>query len=81
MIVLLDGLKTVVNYLIALMDGKFTASVADFNETDPSSLSYIKNKPTSDDALALAIEMELVSPVVSEAGTLFTDENGKLYLI
>lgn len=32
-----------------------------------------------DDTLAIAVDMELVSPVAAEDGSIYTDENGALY--
>lgn len=54
-------------------------SVADWNETDENSLSYIKNKPYEVDALEIVTELGLVSPVEAEDGSVYTDENGALY--
>lgn len=52
---------------------------ADWNESDPTSLSYIKNKPDENDALIIAVETGLVSPAAAEDGSIYTDENGVLY--
>lgn len=32
-----------------------------------------------EDALAIAMEMELVSPVAADDGSIYTDENGAMY--
>lgn len=56
-----------------------TSIQPDWAETDETSLSYIKNKPDENDALALVTEMGLVEPVAAEDGSIYTDENGVVY--
>lgn len=53
----------------------------DFKQDDPSKGDYIKNKPkiTTDDAIEIAVETGLISPVAAEDGSIYTDENGVLY--
>lgn len=38
-----------------------------------------KSEIEDDDALAIVMEMELVSPVSADDGSIYTDENGALY--
>lgn len=52
---------------------------ADWNETDETQSDYIKNKPSDIDAMELAMEFELISPVADENGSIYTDENGAIY--
>ena len=41
----------------------------------------IARVPTEDDALALVVEMGLVSPTVADDGSIYTDENGVIYTL
>ena len=50
-------------------------SQADWNQIDNTQPDFIKNKPDEDDAIELLIEMNIVEPVVSEDGSIYTDEN------
>lgn len=52
---------------------------SDWKETDESSLSFIKNKPNEDDALALLMETGFIEPVTAADGSVFVDSNGALY--
>lgn len=52
---------------------------SDWEQSDPEARDYIKNKPDADDAMALAVEMGLVIPVVADDGLVYTDENGVVY--
>lgn len=57
---------------------------ADWNQNDESAIDFIKNKPdemTKDDALELLVELNIVSPVTNEDGSIYTDENGAIYTI
>lgn len=56
-------------------------SQADWNQIDNTQPDFIKNKPDEDDAIELLIEMNIVEPVVSENGSIYTDENDAIYTI
>jgi hypothetical protein len=46
---------------------------------DETSPAFIKNKPDEFDALEILVEMNMVSPTVSDDNSVFTDENGAIY--
>lgn len=48
---------------------------ADWNENDETAIDYIKNKPNENNAIRLAIETELISPVATASGEILTDNN------
>lgn len=52
---------------------------SDWDETNESSLAFIKNKPDENDALELLTEMNIIDPVVADDGSIYTDENGALW--
>ena len=56
---------------------------SDWNQNDETALDYVKNKPEiaieEEDAVTIATELNLVSPVAAEDGSIYTDENGVLY--
>lgn len=54
---------------------------ADFAITDRTSPSYIKNKPSQDEAIELLAEAEVVQPMADENGALYVDNNNALYVI
>ena len=56
-------------------------SKADWDQTDETASDYIKNKPDEADAIELVTEMGLVSPLASDDGSIYTDENGALYTL
>lgn len=56
-------------------------SQADWDQTDSTKPDYIKNKPDENDALELVSEMGLAEPVLSEDGSVYTDNNGVLYTL
>ena len=71
-------IKTILN-AIKLMVAR---SVADWDQTDPKQLNYIKNKPkeaTDEDAIALLTEAGVIDPVVDENNATYVDENGNIY--
>ena len=49
-----------------------------WDEIDETSPAFIKNKPTKDDALLLAVETELIDPITDENGAIYTDLNGEI---
>jgi hypothetical protein len=53
----------------------------DWDETDETSLSYIKNKPDEMDALEIVAQMGLVEPTAANDGSIYTDENGVIYTL
>ena len=56
-------------------------SQADFAVTDESNPSFIKNKPTEEDAMELLAEMDVIQPMADENGALYVDENNTIYVI
>ena len=56
-------------------------SQADWDQTDSSAANFIKNKPDEDDAFTLLLEMNLIEPVTNEDGSIYTNENGAMYII
>lgn len=48
---------------------------SDWNQNDETAVDYIKNKPDEDDAIQLAIETELISPIATASGEILTDKN------
>lgn len=62
------------------VNNAITESVADWDETDETSMSFIKNKPDGDDALELVVEMGLVEPITSDDGAVYTDTDGNVYI-
>ena len=67
-----DGVKVV-------SDLPFSVVQPDWNQTDETAKDFIKNKPDEEDALALLVEMEFVSPVAASDGSMYTDNNGVIY--
>lgn len=62
----------------------FVKSIADWNETDETSLAFIKNKPTEeteDDALEMLTEMGILDPIQDEENNILTDEDGNIFTI
>ena len=51
-----------------------------WKQTNPSAADFIKNKPNSDDALDLVIEMKLVSPIILE-DAIHTDGDGVILIM
>lgn len=70
-------LKPIVDLVKTKADKKDVVQ-SDLAETDSSSMAFIKNKPTENDALVLAAEMGLISPATNENGAILTNENGKI---
>ena len=56
-------------------------SVADWNQTDVTSLDYIKNKPDETDALNLVMEEGFVEPLADVDGTIYTTPDGNIYTL
>lgn len=52
---------------------------SDWKETDQTLPSYIKNKPSKEDALKLVSEMGFVTPVGDPSDNLFVDEEGNQF--
>ena len=53
----------------------------DWNETDETSPSYIRNKPDESDALLLIMETGLVQPVSTDSGDILTDSNNNIIIL
>ena len=53
----------------------------DWDETDETSPSYIRNKPDENDALLLVTEMGLVQPVSTASGDILTDNNNNIIIL
>lgn len=51
---------------------------SDLNETDSSSMTFIKNKPDENAAMELAADLGLINPVADENGAIYTDIDGKI---
>lgn len=66
------------NKLASIQAGAESNVQSDFNETDKTSMAFIKNKPTKEDALLLAVETELIDPITDENGAIYTDLNGEI---
>lgn len=76
--------KTLVSVINAIDETKADKDEliqSDWNETDESSLAFIKNKPDESDALALLAEVGFVEPVADADGSIYTDENGNIYTL
>lgn len=75
-----------INALIgeASVEEQIAAAIAgipqtDWDETDETAPTFIKNKPDEEDALEIVMMTNLVSPAAAEDGSIYTDENGVLY--
>lgn len=54
---------------------------SDLAQTDESAIDYIKNKPTSEDVAKMFAEMDIVQPVADEDGAVYTDDDGKVFIL
>ena len=72
-----EQIELVVKEVIDLIEENHVQ--VDWNQNDETAKDYIKNKPNEQDALELVAELGLVSPVASDDGSIYTDENGALY--
>ena len=54
---------------------------SDWSQTDETKMDFIKNKPNENDALALLVEMGLITPAVAADGTIFVDNEGAIYTL
>ena len=70
-------LKPIVELLHKKADAKDVMQ-SDLNETDSSSMAFIKNKPDENSAMELAAELGVLDPVTSEDGAIYTDIDGKI---
>ena len=62
----------------------FVAAQADWNITDESDSGYIKNKPEefdADDALEYLISKNIITPLASSSGKVYTTSTGKILLL
>lgn len=53
---------------------------ADWDETDETSLNFIRNKPNALEALALVTELDLVHPVVDAENNVYIDKDGYIII-
>lgn len=70
-------LKPIVDLVKTKADKKDVVQ-SDLNETDSSSMAFIKNKPDEDAAIELAADLGLIDPVTDENGAIYTDKNGEI---
>lgn len=68
-------------WIIAQEDIINNTTQPDWSQSDETAKDYIKNKPTDEDAFLLAVELGLIEPVVGEDSSIYTDENGLIYLL
>ena len=54
---------------------------ADLSQNDKTAKDYIKNKPTSEDVVKMFVEMDVVQPMADENGAVYTDTDGKLFVL
>jgi hypothetical protein len=54
---------------------------SDLAQTDKNAIDYIKNKPTSEDIVELFVKMDVVQPAADEEGYVYTDNDGKLFIL
>lgn len=54
---------------------------ADWNQTDSTAIDFVKNKPDADMALEVLAETGTAVPVTNENNVLYTNDNGKLYIL
>jgi hypothetical protein len=76
-----DMLMTIISAIDETKADKSELVQSDWNQNDPNALDYIKNKPDEEDALALLVEVGFVEPAVAADGSIYIDENGKIYTL
>ena len=54
---------------------------ADLAQTDKTAKDYVKNKPTSEDVMQMFMDMDVVQPMADENGAVYTDTDGKLFIL
>lgn len=55
---------------------------ADWTQDDEGAVDFIKNKPSEDDAIAIALKTGLIANIpVAENGAIYVDENGAIYYL
>lgn len=69
-----DGIKKV-------NDLPFINIQVDWTQNDETAIDYIKNKPDENDAIQLAIETELISPIATASGEILTDKNKTVFTL
>jgi hypothetical protein len=74
-------LINVINAIDETKANKSELVQSDWNQNDPNALDYIKNKPDEQDALILLVEVGFVELAVAADGSIYTDENGKIYTL
>lgn len=82
-----NGLAHLWNHIIARLNGKADKEdlkQSDWNQADVNQLDYIKNKPQelSDEELLMWLnDAEVVSPVASTSGEIYTTNNNEIYVL
>ena len=80
MLVNFDSLKTFYNIILQ----KLKSSRSNWNQTDPTALDYIKNRPsevTSDDIIDWMGESNVIIPLVSSSGIVYTTNDDKVLIL
>lgn len=54
---------------------------ADLSQNDKTAKDYVKNKPTSKAVVKMFMEMDVVQPMADENGAVYTDTDGKLFIL
>lgn len=73
------------NWFIGETDtGKPAGAKADWAQENPDAPDYIKNKPdipTEEDIMAMLTEAGVIEPLYADANTVYTDNNGAVYIL
>lgn len=72
-----DG-ETLITELPFITD---TIEQSNWDETDETSPTFIKNKPDENDAIELLMEMNFIDPITDENGAIYTDKNGEIFTL
>lgn len=84
MFILPESIKTMLNAFMAVFAKKEDLKQSDWNQVDSNKLDYIKNKPqevSDDEILAWLNEENIVAPVASVSGELYTTNNNEIYVL
>lgn len=77
-------IKTIILAIQHWVKSNLRQSVSDWNQKDPSKLSYIKNRPevaTGEDAIDFLIEEGILAPVGTDEGVIYTNDEGVIYTL
>lgn len=80
---MIDSFKLLINAFMFKIENSIKDSVADWNQEDSSSVSYIKNKPgvaTDEDVFEMLAELDVLPTVIDADGNILTDENGNILI-